>query len=764
MSLLKAKIQGAAGGEDEVAIMLTSEDARTYRGAAPNIDTITPAVGPVFSAGAPVFGNADPAIDTANGIFVGGNGLSSAIGALLPDLLNFTIDLVFIQPTIVATYATVAAMNAAVGSHAVNDVVYVSSDAAIFNNTEGYGQPLSDTVLGMIIDDPSYLNRSYHIKRPTPYNDFVKYNPNSMARLTVNATPGDNRCEVSGDTLGRLSGFVYNPVTGQASAAIRKIDAIAYRPGKPQHIRVSACNGMLSMFWNGIELSAEVSAATFAPDRAYFGAGAITIKALVVTKANSCLKQNAVTDALADHYGTPRVEWPDTVDLIVHRDQSRTAAAPGGTTGDLNRPDEINWNGETTARDGGDGIGAYDGKRINPTQTNTPGLYANSILNDPKAIRPFAISTRIYGAGGGPNQSGSGSETIEAGIWRQYKKWGGRNHLLILGCTLGGYSHANLQASAGTYLHSLTNAPINEILYPFDALNAMVRQANIWARQRGQKLRLICVSDLQAETDVGLAGISATREAAMRAWFSDKLVNLVDVCTPSPLFITKCASYSFDGFGNGSNTAAVFWRDDEQRRIGLNRDGKFRFRTLCSVYAHQGRFIHWTALAQRKLGEHMGDIIGQALFAGDNDPVQVNTAVRSGANIVLTLNAPVDIVATMIPTVHAVLTTGGFNTYGLVYTDVGGAKTINGNVTLSGDGLTITVPISGGGADAGDYIDVTGPLARWSNFRARERRYGLYPDQVWPATPFASASPTIDDTGAVNDITEWLAPSHHVLA
>jgi hypothetical protein len=771
-------IAAAVGGIEAVSILLDADEA-TYvfkvsleaYDSAETITSVTPQIGPVMVAnvrGAAYWPNLQ-AIKNADGL-----GLHDGIGfsgtEFIPDCGETCIDIVFSMQPVADTYASIAAMNAAIGTGDDVDLdalVYTANPGELMTTAAAgaYGQPLADTYLSLN-HYGTELNQGYWRRQAGTYQNFARLSDYLFAGGST-ISPGDRRLEMSIDNLGRIGGFVYYGSGGaQTGLNAPYRDVIAESAGELQHAQLHCRDGIATLVWNGVEVSGGATTiATTLNTLTMFGP--IYLKSLIVTNGCDYAQNRALHDLIADRYGLPHLDWTDTVDLVINQDQSRTSASPGGTTGDANRPDALsNWNGETTARDGGDGIGAIDFKQSNPTHSPTPGLYSFANLTNSHNIGPFGLMHYVYGQGLGKTQSGTGTETIECGLWAQYRKHGGKNHLLIIGITIGGQTHAYLEQRSGKYLHSL---PVENYanLQPRDWINRAVKNAQKWAAARGQRLRLICVADQQAETDVGTPGISATREADMRAWYSNELSHLVDVNDPPPVFMTKTASYSFDGFGNGSNTAGVYWRDDEQRRIGTHRDGIFRLRTLTSIYAHQGRFIHWTAFAQRKLGEAMGDIIGRAMFSGDDEALQPISAVRSGNNIIMTLNKPVSIVTTMYPTVLATITTGGFNTYGLVYTPVGGVKTINGNVTLGGAGAlanrVLTIPISGGGPDAGDFIDVTGAGARWTNFKSTETRTGEYVDQDWPVSlPFASAAPTIDE-GALNDITEWLAPSHFVL-
>lgn len=775
---LRAAAVSAAGDPARIAVLLTVDDAVTYAAAAPTIATITPSIGPVFTADPKVAGDGDVAQATfaPTGIRPG-QGLASAIGAIVPDLLDFSMEIVFVQPPIFATYATIAAMNAAAGAVPEGAIVFCTSAAAPITNTTpfgvNYGQPPLDTFLGLG-DADGNNNRGYWLRRSAPFADFVRYTGLSIAGMYLNAAPGTNRCQISEDSLGRHSAFVFQTAIGFGAADLRKIDALAYRPGKPQSLGLRARDGMISLFWNGIEVDSTLAVPTFIPDLlSLFGEQQIL--ALCVTHGCDHLQMNAVSNVLADRFGGPRVTWSDTVDLIVVQDQSRWSASPGSTVGDLNRPDSISgYNGETRPRDTGDGIGISDSKQYNPTQELTPGLYCHSIIGDPRNIGPFKVTNGLGGTYGTAHTfSGSQSETGDAGLWAQYRKHGGGNHLLILGATIGGYSHAQMIAKeAGSYIHSLlSRTTLNPLAYPRDALNRTVKAASQWARRRGQTLRLIAVVDMQAETDCNIAGISAVREADLRSWYTDELTKMVDVSSPPPVFITKAPNRCFDGVSINTNDASTFWRDDEQRQIGEHRDTTFRLRTYTNMYAHTGRFVHDTAYAERLIGEAVGDVIGRALFGFDDKPVYAVSTVRSGSNIIVTMSEPVDLVqfcdladGGRRPTLLGWHMTGGFKTYGFVYTDVGGAKTINGDVTLNGAGLVFTIPISGGGAGAGDYLDTLGTNALFTNIRARQRRYGEFNDQLWPAAfPYAAASPRIAE-GGKNDITQWASAQHVVLA
>jgi hypothetical protein len=216
--------------------------------------------------------------------------------------------------------------------------------------------------------------------------------------------------------------------------------------------------------------------------------------------------------------------------------------------------------------------------------------------------------------------------------------------------------------------------------------------------------------------------------------------------------------------------APALYIDDQLRRLEGMRSLNFRYSCLANYATRFGRWIHPTVLAQRHLGEIAGDMIRRIYFeqTWDGRAFQVVSAVRSGANIVLTCNGPLAEQDANSPLWLTRAATGGFDTFGVVFEPASGTRTFSGNVTWANSGASgvgvITVPISGGGPLAGDRINVTGTNNYYTNFRSATTRTGLYPGMNWAATPFASPAPPIDPTGPLNDLTEPLAVSSHVLA
>jgi hypothetical protein len=778
-SALVANITAAAKAPSAIKLLVTKDGTITYRGGSTvNIDQIAPLIGPANLLAGVGFDGSGPAtappptpIATAAGLQMHHQSGFILSNAVIANTGNFAIDMVITWPAVAATFANVAAMNAALATWPVGALVYVSNPVIpVSGNPDQTDNLLGINTAGGAVTGGYYLrgNGAWDT-----HNAFL-----------FEVTDGSNRCEVTVSPVGQLSGFVYAGSGAGAQVVQFYRDVIAFRPGSAQSLRLESDGTAISIYWNGEEVGTIYSQASFVPTTWYIngnnhtagtGTGTIpvnlgasyTLGALCVSQGLDYTQRRLVSNVLADTFGTPRVLWSETADVVIHIDQSRTSAPENSTTGDPNRPDSAsNWNGMLTRRRTNDPLG------INPSQEVLPGVYSSGIVNDATRnpeFGPLCCSNNVYGqssnAVGTFTQSGSGGETIEWGFAKQWRlaEGGRQNHLYFIGMTIGGQTLAYLQSKSGAYLHSLLGTSM-ATLQPRDWTNRSLIALRKRCHARGQRLRCIVLSDLQGETDVAIVGTAALHETDTRQWWDAEISKLVDLPSPPPLMLFKSPDYSYDGTGLGGNTSGSNYVLDAYRRLGLNKDTGHRLRTLTSIYAWAGRFIHWSEPRIRLIGEVMGDLARRAWHEGnDVDSLQVVTAVRSGANIILTTNRPVAIVSQALPTVLSTLTTGGFNTYGLVFEPTSGGRTISGAVTLDGTGKIITVPISGGGPIANDRINVTGTGALWTNFREATRRYGQYPDQNWTAIPFASAAPTLDYSGPLNELTEWLSPSSHVL-
>lgn len=753
------------------------------------VESLTPLVGPagqVFGqngstwdgTGSPVAEALRP-VETDAGIrFHRQTGFQMQHGIISQASAGWCLDMIVDMPPVAATYATKAAADAALSSHPVGAIVYVTGAAPFLTGLgAGWEDAPADALRGMGLLSVYLRDCGYYIRGNGTWGKLSA----QIAKFWKTGG-GSETVELYLGPLGMIEAYAYDG-TRQALLPGFYDDRLAQ--GGRFHVRIERDDeGGYIVSLNGEEKIAAHTTIDFVPDRfALNGAGrsgsgtsalpvdgaSFTLVALSITEGLDYPGRRAVSDVLARACGTPDVHWSPVADIVVHIDQSRTAEANQTTAGDPNRPDAIsNWSGEIAGR------AANDPVAFNPTQRQLPGVYCFRNIYYPDPIGPFCAAGGGYGVASSNNNrftlSGSATETIEMGLAAQLRlhqtggAFGRGNHLYFAGHTAGGQPLTFFQIKSGKYIRALPSLTVTEWNYASrDFCNRQVQLIVERCRRRGQLTRIVCLSNLQSEIDIGSS--TAAHEADMRQWWDDELRQLVDLPT-TPLFLLKTPSYSSGGTGNDCNTAGANYGDDQYRRLGANKDTGHPIRILGSIYAWCGRFIHWPQVKVRLLGEAMGDLIGRFVYKAEfEDTPQVVSAVRSGSNVVLTVNRPVDIVAsTAAPTVLATLTTGGYNTYGLVYEPTGGGRTFSGHVTLSGDGLTITAPISGGGPVAGDRISVTGAGARWSNFRARSRRYGVFTDHNWGSLPLATATPTINLTGgATNEITEWLAPSSHVL-
>ena len=465
--------------------------------------------------------------------------------------------------------------------------------------------------------------------------------------------------------------------------------------------------------------------------------------------------------------------FSDTLDVFLNVDQSRTSAPNGGTTGDANRPDANAANGVSPSGWNGE----HDFRSINDpllhcvSQRPLRGVYAPAGQQgsgaDP-ALAPAFFAVNAYNSPLGFSQCGTGQETIEGGIEAQWRlgRSGRHNHLAIAGMTIGGVDLATLTTrDPAAYIYDLMSKP-NQASNYGDWTDRMFVSLARRAARRGQRLQVIGVALLQAETDSGVVGIAAAHEAYLRGWWTDKISKLCDQDRP-PLFFFKDPQLCTDGVSNGSNTASSNWVSDAYRRLMFNRDAGFPIRTLTSRYYHQSRFIHDTGVAQRKLGEQIGRYLRLWWDEGKMPlpPMVTGVTVGAGADagkLIATINLPIATHLVRAPNILGKLTTGGFDSFGVVLES---GPAINGNVTLrsaSGTGfLQIVVPYSGALAD-GSRFNITGTNAKYSNFIASDTVAGETLEMTWPVMPFVDPDPVIDFSGNTKvDLTEPLAASSH---
>ena len=750
-----AMTAAAAGDAGAVKLVLTEDAARTYEsGVGPTLATLTAETGQVFTT-TTAFGGSPKAFQTADGI-VPSYGLTFSGATIFPAVGDCSVDLFFIQPPVAGSFATLAAMNAAAASFTVGQVVYAANPAAVMLNTYGNQQPLADTLLGLFNSSGDF-NQGYWLKRPTPYDDFVRYKP-EMLSANLAATPGDNRLEIAVDMLGRHSGFAYQAALGANAPRAYRQNMIAHAPGKVQHLRIDQQDGVATLWWNGDEVGCEgyigKTAVDFLAD-ALSLAGPWTLKAVVGTQGCTFAQRRAVTDAWADEMGTPRLNWTPVAEIVAIDGQSEFTGA-GGTSTDTWRPYTASgWSGEVVGRSDFD-LGQ---------DVHQPGVYSGRALTDSARIGPRHFSA---GMGGGGTSYGTVAGIAGfASEWR--RRPGGGNHLYFVGKCVGGTSLAQLQASSGRYLHAIGEGAVGDIdaaLYGELGDRALIEVCKRISA-RGQTARLIYLAQFQGKTDVGISTTVADHVADLQARLDRAMALIGRGQSRPPLLASMALDFTYGGVNVDTNGVGTSYLDDQYRRMTESRTIDEPILPLTSLWKFVGPNIHWTADHLNQLMAFIGGRAADHMLLGKYirplEPVAVELGSGADAGkVVITYPRPVVAVAQLGVTIPSVVQTGGFNTYGYGVIDaIGPGLAINGNLTLtnaSGTGfLKVKVPYTGAWA-AGDKLTYLGLGSLHGNIVEAVAATGVFNGQDWGATfPLPVATPTINYAGPLHDLREGAA-------
>jgi len=793
---LVAAVLASTRDSSKIKLLLTKDGAKTFRsGSMTDVETLSPLIGPAglnlvqpsltWSGAGGYSGQPLRPVESADGIqfhretgFDLLSGVSSGVSGICIDLVLRMPALTTTAVAPAGTYSSVAAMNADLANLYVGQIVKVT------------GGPLTNLTPDPPIEWVGWQNitsgnfqQGYYVKG----NGAMVQASGPLFLLYDTSYSGTSRfIYFFLDGLGRLHAYTYDGMVNP-ECFTACTDLVALAQAGPVHLKFQFDDQHIRLWMNGVEVMAVPLVTAFTPNRLLINGGPRTANAVVpfsglswtlcamaISQGCDFTEQRLISDAIARYCGTPIQPFNPIAYLIVQKGQSRGAGSTS-TAGDPNRPDAASgWNGETARAN------SRSASAATITQELLPRAYACSGQNAPWDIGPVGFSVNAFGtasAGGGAHtMSGAGVETVEFGLVNQLRlaKEFREHDIMLVGLNNGGWSLGLLDAKSNppVYLYDLDTAPQITATQAREMLNRMVSNAAKFFRKRGQELRLVAVYDEQAETLAPLptgfsaATFGAAYEASARQWLPNELLKLVSGADgQAPLYVKKAADYSADGASN-SHCIAPYYYTDQLRLLEANRDATFRFMFLGESYAIGGRFIHWPLTTYRKLAERLGRKIREGWCEGKSGAsFHVASAVRSGGQIVLTLNRPGVLVdRTLYPSVLQRHTTGGVDTFGFVLEPNGGARTITA-VDLTNVGAstpTITISVSGGGAVAGDRINVTGANARWCNIREATSYPGVYYEQDYSSLP-GTATPIHALSGNLNETAEFLCPSTHVL-
>ena len=777
----------SAAGEG-ARLLVTGDGVKTWRAGDPltgDILTLAPLFGPVgavLGQQGPYFDNSYstpdaplyPRDDPKGGIVHRPTtNLTLPAGVIAAMNGVWSLDRVFRIPPLAATFASVAAMNAAAGAHGVGDVVFVTGPTLAVS---GFGTVTTDSILGVTLEGGT-LTGGYYRRIWSGWESGF----GEILRIldTAGIGTGQDLLLVQIDGVGKLSFYGYDG--GQQAGGSTWYTDVVVAPGETHSLRIDCDGRALTLYFDGCERPADYRVLAFTPNaislNGNYRAGAsvptygassgaaFTDLAVSITEGLDYTQSRAVSDMLAEAFGAPKVDWSPVAYVAIMDGQSEYSGPEGTTNDDGNRPDSVSgWNGLIARRY------ANDPRGKNPTQEFIPGVYAGVWRDgiDPSHIGALAAPADIYGIGAGAyNFSGFG-ETWDFGAARQFRQWSDA-HLYFAGITVGAASLAGITAKGGRYLHSLkggTAADLGIFNYR-DIGNRQLLEIVDRCHARGQLVQAILIANVQGATDTTTVGTALAHEADVRQRWDDEVSQMVDLTGKPPLLLTRASNNRFSGgFDVATNTAGANYVDDEYRKLAANKDTGHPVRAITDTWLHEGTFIHKPTLFLRKSGEYIMDLACRYFFDGEfRDPLQpASVSIGTGGDagkIVVVFNRPIE-TFTYTPTAPTTRQTGGFNTYGFVFAPVSGGRTISAAVTVAGS--TAKIPISGGGPVAGDRIGFLGAGALWGNIREATARPGLYPDQDWGATiPLPDADPAFDE-GALNDIREGAAAFTWVLA
>lgn len=785
----------AAAGRGTAQLLLTAATPKTYKiGSSTLIERmdplIVPSEGAYLGQGAntldsayagPVPKPTHPTIDVGRILFYGETGFvlkdaSNAQIGLTDFGHNWSCDIIFEVPPLAATFASVAAMNAAAATHNTGEMVAVTGGDYAVSLGAPTWDPVPHPAVKVASLAPTDILRGYYIKT---YAGFQRvYHP--FAYQHINATPGSKYASLLVEPRGQLAPFLYDAVTANTGRVV--LDLIAMAQEGPVHLHMSRNGDENILRVNGKEYATTAATVDFVADRfclngvnlgAYsfspFNGLTWLCHALSFTKDCTYQEALSVSNTLAAHFGMPVREEAGVAYLVVNYDQSRTSGTTDASTTPANPDPVSNWAFEL------EGSANTDNYHLFPTNGQVPDTFCSQGGNR-RRVGVFFPSFNGYGFSDA-NQSyvqGSGTtmETIEAGLSAQLRKHMPEPSapIYIAGHQAGGAALAALQATDSTFLYDLldpdvTPAAYRSILYA--TILAMVKHA----RGRGWRLIPIGILNQQGETNSYTPAdnpiIGDLHEADLRT-VQDVVRTLCGRSDTPPICIKKAISYSYNGTSNSYNVVGggAYAQDNQFYRIQEGRDFGFRYAMVSSIYGYMGRGIHWPVILQRHLGMILGDKLGRAFFKNEDVTPLDWTAQISGSNVVITFDRPVELVqyngpfVTGYGRVDGVQGTGYIN-YGFEFSGVVSGRTQSANATFNAGARTLTIPLSGTAA-VGDIVSGTGTYNCFTNIREATDNIGELATQAWSALPLADTKPVIDYTAPAH-LEDWAVPKRVTL-
>lgn len=740
---LKASLIAACGSAARISCLLTRDGTITYKSGTTvsevdEIRPLLPEAGLKFGqhavvwdgTGSPVAALAVRPVLTDTGLrFTRETNLTAktdagALTSAMPALSgNFSLTAVIRAPAL-TEYASVAAMNAAVGTARVGDMARVTGAANPV--ISGYDPIPTDCILSTdtgAIDN--YWTGGLYVRGNAAWVRCIT--PVAVLFSWWDSTAaGTKLTRIGVDAAGRLLLYGYDGTTQVPDLSTWGAGADYWELARsgPVMLQIEKDADELILYVNGIEYATYHTALSFTPDRFNINGApgtptsptvpisgiSFTLDALLIL--NGCDYRTVLEagNVLARIYGTPERQWSDTAYLAVVADQSRFSVAVGGRSSEVSTtpsiPDPVsNWAFILGQR------GTSDFAISFPSRECIPGVFASETLTNSNRIGPIRCLANIYGTmltAGSRTLNGSGTESIEWGFARELQRSGGmaRSHLYFVGTTFGGYAEESLRAEhPTTYLFGLlaSEISINTGTYPRTAGNKAILNVARRARKRGQKLLPLFVGNFQGETTTYVAGNEPIegklREDDLRNWWTNQIAKLCASDTPPPVLAAKSMMFSADATSNSYNTEGMYAKDSQFLAREANQDKDFRFILLASTGNWMGRGIHWEAVFQRLYGMIIGDRVRRAYCehqltgATKITSATVGTAANAG-KIVLGVNRRLTLDAGGNPIMPGTFKTGGLNgpgylSYGLIF-----ESHATGTVTFSGvpaDGETVTV-------------------------------------------------------------------------
>jgi hypothetical protein len=749
-SRLKSRLIAAAGSKDRISLLLTKDGTKTYRsGSTTDIETIAPLIpetGMIFRQGANSWnGLGSPAtptlplrpVETATGLsFHRQTGfrcrdLSNNPITAMPSLSDrWYVAAVLRFPAVVATYPDVATMNADLANRKVGEVVYSGGAESVFVGTNpetgvAYA-PVPEDCANIL--DVSSLNtgmtRGYYIRGNATFDRM--FNQRLITWWDSAGSLSSRLSYINVDPLGRLTYYAFDGTVQEANLNNwgAGSDSIAYGLNNPVLFEIERDNDEILIYVNGVEVASFHTFATHTTNRFQingvndgsnatvpYNGQAFILDALCITNQLDYRQNLAVSNVLADEFGTPVRERCDTAYLAVFTDQSRFSGTADATTTPANPDPVSNWNFHIYGRDGAR-FQSTDASLAQPSREVVPNVFGiESLANSGRIgplrrmasnVSPVATSARSL--------SGGVMETIEWGFAREVMRAQAmRNaHLYLVGATYGGFADESLKAEdEGQDIYTLTDSSAT-VTQPRTLLNRAILRIVQRARKRGQTIRPLCVFNFQGETGANTVANRpiehVLREADLRNWFGNQISRLLDWTGPAPIMGAKAMMYDgTNGAGNAYNLIEPainrFPKDNLFLQLENNRDTLFRYIMFGGTGNWMGRGIHYPTILVRHYGMIIGDRVRRGFFNGERvGATRITSAVIGTAGnagkFVLTVNRRLAVDAGGRPQMPGQYKVGGLNGSGFTTNGLIFASHATGTITLSGvpaDNDTVTV-------------------------------------------------------------------------